>query len=119
MAYRPATPPAPPGLFLGACPIARLLLGDVWGTRRGTGWVGDRGVCDPVHATTMMIVMFPGGGTPTKRGRFVSASFRCIWVSVFFQVPRRRGATPCRVLDLSCVPSSPSCLGLVWWVRVC
>ena len=23
--------------------------------------MGDRGVCDPVHATTMMIVMFPGG----------------------------------------------------------
>ena len=43
MAYRPATPPALPGLFLGACPTARLLLGDVWGTRRGTGWVGDGG----------------------------------------------------------------------------
>ena len=65
MVYRPANPPAPPTLCLGVCVLTHLLLGvDGW-TRRGTGWGGDRGVCDPAQFLGTMIVAvfvsFPRG----------------------------------------------------------
>ena len=65
MVYRPANPPAPPTPCLGVCVLTHLLLGvDGW-TRRGTGWGGDRGVCDPAQFLgTMMVavvVSFPRG----------------------------------------------------------
>ena len=57
MVYRPANPPAPPIPCLGVCVLTHLLLGvDGW-TRRGTGWGGDRGVCDPAQLLGTMIVM--------------------------------------------------------------
>ena len=80
MVYRPANPPAPPTPCLGVCVLTHLLLGvDGW-TRRGTGWGGDRGVCDPAHFLgTMMVavfVSFPPRGTAPPRidsGRFARA----------------------------------------------
>ena len=49
MVYRPANPPAPPALFLGASVLTRLLLGVDGQARRGKGRGGDRGVCDPAQ----------------------------------------------------------------------
>ena len=70
MVYRPANPPAPPIPCLGVCVLTHLLLGvDGW-TRRGTGWGGDRGVCDPAQllGTMTMIAVFvvPRASAPPR-----------------------------------------------------
>ena len=78
MVYRPANPPAPPALFLGASVLTRLLLGVDGRTRRGKGRGGDRGGCDPAHClgTMAMIVLFLKRATAPPgidSGRFARA----------------------------------------------
>ena len=58
---QPTRKPPPPILCFGVCVLTHLLLAvDGW-TRRGTGWGGDRGVCDPAQCLgTMAIAVFVG-----------------------------------------------------------
>ena len=98
----PQTPrPPPPRPFPWCiCPVPVSLLGVDGRTRRGKGWGGDRGVCDPAHCLGIMIVAssvfcFPRGSPhPPESTLAVSPELESIlgvWLFLFATSQRRLG----------------------------
>ena len=71
----------------GVCPFARLLLGGMKSTCRGSGWPGDQGVCDPFQKQQIMTIVVCLGACPNpERTLAVSPVLGSIPVFCFWLV---------------------------------